>query len=204
MSKKSKKISNIFKKALECDLNSEKAGSLAFLFFFNTSIIFGVLFSLSTIAVSHGGIDYSKIKKIVPSGQEVKIKKMVKGYPIEKMVKRISQKNKEVSSFLIAIAKKESNWGKYSPKKDGKECYNYWGYRGSYNQTESGYSCFDSPEQAVEVVGSRISDLIDEEINTPKKMIVWKCGSNCEGHSEESVEKWIDDVELYLNKMSSL
>lgn len=128
---------------------------------------------------------------------------MVEGFPMEDMVPAISKKNREVASFLIAIAKKESNWGKYSPSKEGRDCYNYWGYRGSYNQTDSGYSCFDTPEQAVEAVGERIQELIDQEINTPERMIVWKCGSSCAGHDPYSVKKWIADVDMYYKKLNS-
>ena len=105
-----------------------------------------------------------------------------------------------MAADLVAIAKKESNWWKYSPQKDGKSCYNYWGYRGSYNQTRSGYSCFDSPKQAVDEVGGRMAELIDQEINTPQKMVVWKCGRICSAHDPYSVNKWIQDVDLYYNK----
>jgi hypothetical protein len=53
------------------------------------------------------------------------IKKMTKGYPIAEMAPFIAGKDKKVAAFLVAIAKKESNWGIYSPKKRGKTCYNY-------------------------------------------------------------------------------
>jgi len=108
-----------------------------------------------------------------------------------------------VASYLVAIAKKESNWGKFSPKKDGRECYNYWGYRGTYNQTESGYSCFRSPSQAVSVVGKRIEELISQNIDTPREMVVWKCGSDCSVFSQSSVNEWIDDVGFYFQKISA-
>lgn len=127
---------------------------------------------------------------------------MVSGYPIQDMASSISSKDRMVAAYLVAIAKKESNWGKRSPMKDGETCYNYWGYRGTYNQTDSGYSCFDSPQQAVNVVGKRIKDLIDKDVNSPKKMAVaWKCGWNCSGHSYFSVKKWEWDVGYYFNKI---
>jgi flagellum-specific peptidoglycan hydrolase FlgJ len=122
---------------------------------------------------------------------------LVSGHPIEAMVSFIAECDQETASFLIAIAKKESNWGIHSPKKDGRDCYNYWGYKGSYNQTKSGYSCFDSPEQAIEVVGGRIKKLIGQKIDTPGKMVVWKCGSSCAGHGSGDVQKWISDVSKY-------
>ncbi|MDO9231174.1 MAG: hypothetical protein Q7U36_01685 [bacterium] len=142
-----------------------------------------------------------KIKIITPL--EKNIKSLVAGYPMEKMAPYISAKEKRTAAFLIGIAKKESNWGKYSPHLNGKDCYNYWGYRGKgENVTPSGYTCFDSPRQAVNVVGQRISDLInDSNLSTPEEMIVWKCGWNCAGHSDESVDKWIADVGIYYNKV---
>lgn len=133
---------------------------------------------------------------------EKRMYKMVSGYPIQDMASSISSKDRMVAAYLVAIAKKESNWGKRSPMKDGETCYNYWGYRGTYNQTDSGYSCFDSPQQAVNVVGKRIKDLIDKDVNSPKKMAVaWKCGWNCSGHSYFSVKKWEWDVGYYFNKI---
>ncbi len=128
---------------------------------------------------------------------------LVGGYPIEAMAAKISREERTVAAFLIGIAKKESDWGKHSPKKDGRDCYNYWGYKGGYNLTASGYSCFDSPEQAVEMVGGRISELVDKKINTPERMVVWKCGSSCAGHDPGGVRKWISDVSSYFYKLNS-
>ena len=128
---------------------------------------------------------------------------MVAGHPIEEMASYISKRDKRVASFLVAIAKKESDWGKHSPLKFGQNCYNYWGYRGTYNQTESGYSCFDNPEQAIRVVGDKIESLLAQQVNTAERMIVWKCGRNCAGHDPAGVAKWISDVALYYVKMNS-
>jgi hypothetical protein len=172
---------------------------LVFLFgmviFYGTSIILVNKIILSSIP------DQNSIKYM--PAHEVEIRKMVRGRPLAKMMPYISKQDKKTASFLVAIAKKESDWGKYSPKKGKKECYNYWGYRGTYNQTTSGYSCFDSEKQAVEVVGGRINDLINQGISTPEKMIVWKCGDSCSGHSSESVRKWISDVDYYYRKINS-
>jgi hypothetical protein len=135
------------------------------------------------------------------SAFEQKVTTMVSDKPIKEMIPFISQRDEKTASFLVAIAKKESNWGKFSPKKDGKECFNYWGYRGTYNQTKSGYSCFDSPAQAVNVVGNRIDELVAQEIDTPQEMIVWKCGRSCAKHRTYDVNKWIQDVALYVDKI---
>ena len=135
--------------------------------------------------------------------QKQKYQAIIAGSPLEEMLPFISQCDNKTASFLIAIAKKESDWGKYSPKKDGHDCFNYWGYRGDYNQTNSGYSCFDSPEQAILVVGEKIRELIDKKIDTAQKMIIWKCGSTCVGHDPAGVRKWIADVALYYEKANS-
>lgn len=134
---------------------------------------------------------------------EKEVVTMVAGHPIAEMAPYITKRNKPVASFLLAIAKKESNWGKRSPVKSGRDCYNYWGYRGGYNMTDSGYSCFDSPEQAVKEVGDRIEKLLGQQINTPSRMIVWKCGRTCAGHDPAGVAKWISDVALYYGKLNS-
>jgi hypothetical protein len=166
-----------------------------------------VIFSLTFGALVFGigekmkGEVIAVVPQKIPSTLEKNINQLVSDYPIKKMSPYIANEDKKVAAFLVAIAKKESNWGKYSPKKNGKECYNYWGYRGTYNQTASGYSCFDSPAQAVGVVGDRIEELVNQQIDTPKKMIVWKCGATCAGHGEYSVNKWIQDVDLYFNKI---
>lgn len=172
-------------------------------------ILFVLLFSFSAIfGASLFGIgeriknekDLPIISVPVPNEMEKDIKKLVVGHPIEKMAPYISRQNEDVAAYLVAIAKKESNWGKFSPQKDGKTCYNYWGYRGTYNQTDSGYSCFDSPRQAVRVVGGRIAELLAQKIDTPGEMVVWKCGSSCVGHDPAGVDKWIRDVGFYYRK----
>jgi hypothetical protein len=146
-------------------------------------------------------IDSSVIN--VPSGNMDKYRDLVAGHPMEDMVEFIAKRDSETASYLVAIAKKESDWGTHSPKKDGRNCFNYWGFKGAYNLTDSGYSCFDSPEQAIQVVGDKISSLIEKKIDTPERMVVWKCGSSCAGHDPAGVKKWITDVGNYHAKLSS-
>lgn len=140
---------------------------------------------------------------IVPAPYiDPKLQKMVGGFPMENMLPYLSEKDKQVAAYLVAIAKKESNWGKFSPKKEGRECFNYWGYRGPENTTASGYSCFRNPQQAVAVVGSRVGELIAQKIDTPREMIVWKCGRNCEAAGgQAAAEKWIQDVDYYYGQL---
>lgn len=131
---------------------------------------------------------------------------MVKGYPIEKMIPEIAKKDKIVAAFLIGIAKKESAWGKHVPVLNGKDCYNYWGFRGKREKMGSGrHTCFDSPKDAVDTVAKRIEFLVSKEkIDTPKEMVtVWKCGYDCSWDSKQAVQKWVDDVDLYFKKFDT-
>ncbi|MCK5080677.1 MAG: glucosaminidase domain-containing protein [Candidatus Moranbacteria bacterium] len=134
---------------------------------------------------------------------EANIIKMVKGYPIEQMVPYILEKDNLTAAFLVSIAKKESNWGKRVPVLDGEDCFNYWGYRGIRERMGTGgHTCFDSPEDAVDTVGKRITTLIRKyDLTTPEDMIIWKCGSSCAGHSDYGVRKWILDVGYYFEKI---
>lgn len=193
-SKTAKKIKKKFKNI------SKKPEEAIFVFLAVLALVFaGMCFDQIRFDIS-APIPVAAVKKIVSPG-EIKIKKMVANSPIREMAPFIAKKNKKVAAYLVAIAKKESNWGIYSPKKEGEECYNYWGYRGPENTTESGYSCFDSPAQAVNIVGSRLEDLIEKKIDTPRDMVVWKCGRNRADQRTASAAKWVRDVNLYYKKM---
>ena len=125
--------------------------------------------------------------------------------PIKEMVPSIIKFDQRVAAFVIGIAKKESDWGKHAPSQGGRTCYNYWGYKGSGSRgTSMGYACFSSPEEAVEVVGRRIGILVSKNINNPKEMLVWKCGSSCAGHDPGGVQKWVSDVNLYFSKVMQI
>lgn len=135
---------------------------------------------------------------------ESKLRKMVAGYPIERMIPQIALHEENVAGFLVAIAKKESNWGKRKPVLSGKDCFNYWGFRESRDRMGSGgHTCFDNPKDAVRSVAGRIDKLINQyQRDTAGEMVVWKCGYSCAGHSSEGVEKWIRDVDYYYQKAS--
>lgn len=132
------------------------------------------------------------------------VRELVAGYPIEEMLPYILEKDRLVAAFLIGIAKKESNWGKRVPVLDGQDCFNYWGYRGVRRMMGSGgHTCFNSRKDAVDTVTKRLEKLIySEQLNTPEKLIVWKCGFSCAGHSRESVKKWISDVDMYFERLN--
>ncbi len=135
---------------------------------------------------------------------EERVRNMVKGYPIEDMIPYIVEQDRTVAMFLVAIAKKESNWGRRIPVLDGQDCFNYWGYRGIRKMMGTGgHTCFNSREDAVDTVGKRLDTLINKhDLDTPADLILWKCGSSCAGHSPYSVKKWISDVDLYYQKLN--
>jgi len=131
------------------------------------------------------------------------VAKIVKGTPMSAMVDAISEKPKPVAAFIVGIAMKESKFGVYSPKKNGRDCYNYWGFKGGGTTVAGGYTCFNSPEQAVEAVGGRIEKMVAKGVRTPAQAISWKCGSSCAGHGAANVQKWISDVAINFNKINS-
>lgn len=133
------------------------------------------------------------------------IRELVAGYPIEDMLPYILEKDRIVAAFLVGIAKKESNWGKRVPVLDGQDCFNYWGYRGIRRlMGTGGHTCFNSKKDAVDTIAYRLEKLINSnKLDTPAKMVIWKCGYSCDGHSRESVRKWIADVDLYFRELQS-
>lgn len=173
----------------------------------------GMFLVLAVLAVVFAGMCFGRIKYDVNAPvlqvaeeesmtpAEMRIRRMTAGSPIGQMAPYIAKKNKKTAAYLVAIAKKESDWGKYAPKKNGKECWNFWGFKGSQNPNEDGYSCFSSPEQAVSVVGKRIDRLVAKKIDTPREMVLWKCGASVAARRTAGSAKWIKDVSLYYRKM---
>lgn len=164
-------------------------------------LIFGFSFFLyqNHRAKLASGVDFTQMKK---AEIEKELQAMVNGYPIEQMIPAIMEQDPKTIAFLVGIAKKESNWGKRVPVYQGQDCFNYWGYRGPNPIGSGGHSCFATPEEAVAVVAKRISYLVEEQnLDTPAKFVVWKCGSSCAGHSSASVKKWISDVGIYFQKL---
>lgn len=141
----------------------------------------------------------------IPDRFKENMEEMLRETPMYPMMNSISRFDRETASFLIAIAKKESSWGEHAPQKDGEDCFNYWGYKGRGGRGESmGYACFSDREQAVGIVGGRISTLVHKnQLNSPERLIVWKCGSSCAGHDARSVAKWISDVRFVYEKVTS-
>lgn len=143
-------------------------------------------------------------KKPINGSNEIfaqKIYALVGDAPIKEMVPFISQRDEKVAAFLVGIAKKESSFGLASPSKDGKTCYNYWGYKGSAGRgTGMGYACFASAEEAIDTVGDRIEVLVGKNRSTPAKMVdTWKCGTSCKG--DPGAPGWVSTVALYFEKI---
>lgn len=148
--------------------------------------------------------EYPLEEDLPKAALEKKIKEMVAGYPIEKMVSRIAEKNPVVAAFMISIAKQESDWGKHIPVYKGEDCWNYWGYRGKNPVGTGGHTCFDSPEDAVDTVAKRLEFLVsNKKLNTPAKMIIWKCG-DCSWDNQRDMQRWISAVNMYFQKLDTL
>jgi hypothetical protein len=133
------------------------------------------------------------------------IGELAQGYPIEAMAPDISRYDRGVAALIVGIAKKESDWGKHSPRAaDGSDCYNYWGWKGAGTRGMAmGHGCFGTPEEAVKAVGDRLTQLVQQhQTSEPSGLTVWKCGSSCATHSRESVLKWISDVDFYYRKIA--
>ena len=195
------------------DFSKRKMKKLAYLeddllrnFLFILIILFLILFIFCVVNSSQQIVKASdnvrlNIGKYRNQELENKIKKMTADYPIDKMAYYISRQDEDVAAFLVAIAKKESNWGKRTPKLNGKECYNYWGFREKRTRMGSGgHTCFDNPRDAVATVSGRIKNLLAKGVDTPAEMVIWKCGYSCKSQNPQSVKKWIADIGLYYSK----
>ncbi len=135
------------------------------------------------------------------------IENMTKGHPISEMSEEIADLRPEIAALVVGIAKKESNWGKRSPSKQGKDCYNYWGFKGAGERgTSMGHACFADRKEAVQKISKRLEKLVDKKGTSKPSALVttWKCGSSCAGHSKESVNKWVSDVNGYYTKVLAL
>lgn len=155
------------------------------------------------IAVKEKPGNQSKINELSNNGdgkmtpeQLAVMEKMVAGYPIEQMLPFIAKRNPVTAAFLVAIAKKESNWGKRSPRSGNGDCFNYWGFKDHRFPFASGHSCFPSAETAIDAVGNRIDKLVSQGRDNPAELVIWKCGSACAQDGNKG--KWISDVNLYF------
>jgi hypothetical protein len=146
----------------------------------------------SVVAVPQSGDDFER-----------KIRDILGDSPMREMVPFIAKRDERTAAFLVGIAKKESSFGLASPSKEGKDCYNYWGYKGEGGRgVGMGYACFASAEEAIETVGDRISVLIGKNRSTPQRMVdTWKCGVSCAG--DPGAPGWVSTVALYFDKIVS-
>ncbi|MDP1845135.1 MAG: hypothetical protein Q8L09_00120 [Candidatus Moranbacteria bacterium] len=137
------------------------------------------------------------------NGLKEDVAAIVKNTPMAAMAEAISQKSRPVAAFIVGIAMKESKFGVYSPKLAGRDCFNYWGFKGGGKTTSGGYSCFSSPDEAVNAVGNKIEKMVAKGVRSPAQAISWKCGSSCAGHGQANVQKWISDVGINFYKINS-
>lgn len=144
--------------------------------------------------------ELAKIKKVATLNKQ--ITSITKNTPMERMAAEIATKSRATAAYLVGIAMKESKFGIYSPKKNGADCFNYWGYRGKENTTASGYSCFNSPSHALSVVGGRIDSMLKGGTRSPAQMVSWKCGSSCASFPPADVAGWINDVSINYYKLN--
>ena len=131
------------------------------------------------------------------------IAKIVKNTPMAAMIDPISEKDRTVAAFIVGIAMKESKFGTYAPHVGGRDCYNYWGLKAGGKTTAGGYSCFNSHDEAISVVGKTVEKMVAKGVHTPAQAISWKCGSSCAGHDPTGVRKWVSDVTVNFNKINS-
>lgn len=133
-----------------------------------------------------------------------KLAVMLEGHPMAEMADEIAKQDQKVAALIVGIGRKESNWGKRSPSKDGQDCFNYWGYKTSGSRGQAlGHACFGSREEAVETIAKRIDTLVYEyKRDTPAKIVVWKCGSSCAATGgQAAANKWISDVQIYFDQV---
>lgn len=161
----------------------------------------------STLKLADEDVIYNLLGKIKEEKQgefSREILAYLKGKPMEDMTPYIAKQPRTVAAFLVGIAMKESKFGSFAPHDaEGRDCHNYWGYRGPENTTASGYSCFSTPEEAIRVVGNRIARLVNQGATNPEEMVVWKCGATCSWDNPENVRKWISDVGINFYKINS-
>lgn len=134
------------------------------------------------------------------------LEELLEGYPLQKMAPEIAKRDPEIAALIVGIARKESQWGVRSPKKNG-DCYNYWGFKGAGDRgVGMGHACFATREEAVEKIANRLEKLVDKRGTSKPSALVttWKCGSSCAGHSKESVNKWVSDVNQYYTKVLAM
>lgn len=134
------------------------------------------------------------------------LEKLLKGYPLQKMAPEIAKLDPEIAALVVGIARKESQWGLRSPKKNG-DCFNYWGYKGAGGRgVGMGYACFATREEAVEKIAARLEKLVQKRGSSKPNILVtpWKCGNSCATHSPESVRKWVSDVNQYYTKVLAM
>lgn len=138
---------------------------------------------------------------------EDKIRALVGDHPIKQMAPYMAKEaDPLVVAFYLGIARQESSWGEHVPVHNGKDCYNYVGFRMKTKTLGSGgHSCFATPEEGYNATVKRIKDLIyNEKMTTAKKMVSpWKCGYRPDLDDKKSVQRWVDSVDSIVKEVLS-
>jgi hypothetical protein len=91
------------------------------------------------------------------------IEKLLKGSPMTAMAPVIAEQDTEIAALIVGIARKESQWGVRSPRKNGSDCFNYWGFKGAGGRgVGMGHACFATREEAVEKIAKRLEKLVKQ------------------------------------------
>ena len=136
--------------------------------------------------------------------RELQIGALLGSAPMGVMSGLLAQYDRVTVSMAVGIGKVESDWGRAAPHVAAGDCYNYWGYKGMGGRgSVGGYACFGSPDEAVSTVVGRIEHLVHQDKrDTPSKMVVWKCGANCDWDHPENVSHWIGTVDTYYQQLT--
>jgi len=130
------------------------------------------------------------------------LQELLKETPMQTLADALMVYSPVTRALTVGIAKQESDWGRHAPRKSGRDCYNYWGYKGAGgNGSVDGYACFSDSDEAVAAVAGRIDELVRKGLTTPQKMLVWKCGSSCAAHDPAGVTRWVSVVDGYYRKV---
>lgn len=155
--------------------------------------------TVDTAKMAHAEKEFDEEKESLKND----VSDIVENTPMAAMIDPIADCDRTVAAFIVGIAMKESKFGVYAPHIAGRDCYNYWGLKAGGKTVSGGYTCFSTPEDAVETVAKNIERMVAKGVRTPAQAISWKCGSSCAGHDAAGVRKWIADVAINFNKINS-
>ncbi len=106
---------NILARALDVPVASLRLSTDTFYgAFLAVSVVLTILLYGASGAVANTEIAFAPVINPRQVILENKVDKLVGGYPIAQMTEIIAKQDKTTAAFLVGIAKKESNWGRFS------------------------------------------------------------------------------------------